>query len=416
MSKNIIIAGGGIIGLCSAYYLHKEGYRVTVIDKSDMTKGTSYVNAGYITPSHIITLASPGSVKKGMKWMFKPASPFYVKPRFDADFFRWAWYFKKSATKAKVQKAVPLIKELNLLSRTLYKEIYDSGDLGAFHLEHKGVLVVYKTDKNREEELGIAALAEKEGLDLHILSRDALKKIEPAIHPDVIGAINYTCDAHTSPNQIMEKLKNYLANSGVIFKRNEKVLQFKKSGDSIARVITDKEEYSPDEVVIAAGSWTPELTRIIGLKLPLQAGKGYRINVERPLKINMPAILSEPKVAVTPMQGFTRFAGTMEFSGLNHTIRKERVLAIAKAVSGYYENMSFEQEETDNAQCGLRPVSPDGLPYIGRTSKARNLIIATGHAMMGWSLGPVTGKLVSEIVSGKTLSLDIKACHPERRF
>jgi len=121
-------------------------------------------------------------------------------------------------------------------------------------------------------------------------------------------------------------------------------------------------------------------------------------------------------VAVTPMQGFTRFAGTMEFSGINHTIRKKRVLAIAAAASAYYKDLTIEQEAVESAQCGLRPVTPDGLPYIGRPSHLKNLTLATGHAMMGWSLGPVTGKLVSELVSDKKTSLEITAYHPERRF
>ncbi len=416
MHKDIIIIGGGIIGLCAAYYLLKDGHKVTVMDKSDMTKGVSYINAGYITPSHIIPLASPGTMTQGLKWIFNASSPFYIKPRFDPEFFKWAWYFKRASTKAGVQKAIPLIKELNLLSKALYKALYDSNDLGTFHLEHKGVLVIYKTDKAGEKELTTAELARKEGLDLVILSADMLKRIEPGIHPEVKGAINYTCDSHTTPHLIMEKLKHYLAAQGVTLKRNEEVIHLKKSGNTITKLMTNKAEYSTDEIVIAAGSWAAKLARTIGLTLPLQAGKGYRINAKQPTHINMPAILSEAKVAVTPMQGFTRFGGTMEFSGVNHIIRKKRVHAIANSASTYYKDLNIGQDAIAAAQCGLRPIAPDGLPYIGRTSKANNLTIATGHAMMGWSLGPVTGKLIAEIISGKKTSLDITAYHPERRF
>ncbi len=116
------------------------------------------------------------------------------------------------------------------------------------------------------------------------------------------------------------------------------------------------------------------------------------------------------------MDGFTRFAGTMELGGINHIIRKERVEAIAKAAESYYNNLRITQEEKDDAQCGLRPVSPDGLPYIGKSSKCKNAIFATGHAMMGWSMGPATGKLVSEIITEKKSSLDLQPFHPERKF
>ena len=135
MSKNIIIIGGGIVGLSAAYFLQKEGHQVTIIDKSDITSGASFVNAGYLTPSHIIPMASPGMITKGLKMMFNSASPFYMKPRWDVDFFKWSWYFKKSSTKAKVEKAIPIIKDVNLLSRDLFEGIKASGDLGDFQLE-----------------------------------------------------------------------------------------------------------------------------------------------------------------------------------------------------------------------------------------------------------------------------------------
>ncbi|MBT8282626.1 MAG: FAD-binding oxidoreductase, partial [Muriicola sp.] len=150
--------------------------------------------------------------------------------------------------------------------------------------------------------------------------------------------------------------------------------------------------------------------------LLLQPGKGYRINVERSIDIRLPAILMEAKVAVTPMTNFTRFAGTMEFSGINNRIRRERVNAIATAAENYYPTIRITEEERNGAKCGLRPVSPDGLPYIGRTSGFSNLTVATGHAMMGWSLGPATGKLVSELISEQPLSMPLDSFHPDRTF
>ena len=171
-----------------------------------------------------------------------------------------------------------------------------------------------------------------------------------------------------------------------------------------------------DEVILAAGSWSPLITKKLGIKIPIQAGKGYRINVERETGISMPAILVEAKVAVTPMNGFTRFAGTMEIAGINNKINPIRVNTISKAASDYYRDVKIKPSEIENAACGLRPCTPDGLPYIGRVSQYKNLTIATGHAMMGWSLGPATGKLVSEIISDKKTSLDINPFHPDRKF
>ncbi|NNE02878.1 MAG: FAD-dependent oxidoreductase [Eudoraea sp.] len=416
MSKNIVVIGGGIVGLSCAYYLLKDGHTVTVIDKSDMTAGASYVNAGYLTPSHIIPLASPGMMAKGIKYMFSSSSPFYMKPRFDMDFIKWAWNFNRSATKANVDKAIPLIKDINLLSKELFEDLHDSGDIGEFQLEKKGLLMLYKTKKAADYEKEVARRASDEGLDVKELSRKALDELQPHLSRDILGAVHYECDAHTTPGEIMTQLQEYLQSKGVQFRKRETVQTFRTKGSKIAAVITNKGQYQPDEVVFASGSWTQQLGKALNLNVSIQPGKGYRINVHRSMGIVLPAVLMEAKVAVTPMQGFTRFAGTMELSGINHTIRIERVRAIAKAAGNYYETAQIKEAEIKEAQCGLRPVTPDGLPYIGRPKGWDNVTIATGHAMMGWSLGPATGKLVSEIISEKTLSMNIEGFHPERRF
>lgn len=416
MNKNIVVIGGGIVGLSCAYYLQKDGHSVTVIDKSDMTGGASYVNAGYLTPSHIIPLASPGMMAKGIKYMFNSSSPFYIKPRIDLDFMKWIWNFNRSSTKANVEKAIPLIKDINLLSKELYGEMHDSGEMGEFQLEKKGLLMLYKTKKEAAYEKEVARRAADEGLEVKELSRETLDSLQPHLSKDILGAVHYECDAHTTPGEIMMQLQEYLQSKGVHFKKNETVQTFATDGTKITTVSTNKDQYQPDEVVFASGSWTQQLAKSLNLNLSIQPGKGYRINVHRPLGIVLPAVLMEAKVAVTPMQGFTRFAGTMELSGINHTIRKERLQAIAKAARNYYETAQITEAEIAEAQCGLRPVTPDGLPYIGRPSGWKNVTIATGHAMMGWSLGPATGKLVSEIISEKILSMKIDGFHPERRF
>nr|WP_299067617.1 FAD-dependent oxidoreductase [uncultured Allomuricauda sp.] len=415
-NKNVIVVGGGIVGLSTAYFLEKEGHQVTVLDKSNMDSGASYVNAGYITPSHIIPLASPGMITKGIKYMFNSSSPFYMKPRLDKDFIKWAWYFKKSSTKYKVERAMPIIRDINLLSRDLYEEIKASKNLGDFHLERKGLLMVYQTEKARDHELEVAQKADDLGLEVSDLDSNGLQKIEPNIKLNAKGAIYYECDGHTTPTQFMNRMVSYLLENGVAIQKNEEVLDVVFNEDKIKEVKTSKNSYKADEVVLAAGSWTPRLSKKLNIDLPLQAGKGYRINVGTPTNISMPAILMEAKMAVTPMEGYTRFAGTMEFSGINNIIRKERVEAIAKGAERYYQGLKISDEDKSQAQCGLRPVTPDGLPYIGKSKQYKNLTFATGHAMMGWSLGPATGKLVSELISERNLSMDITPFDPQRKF
>ena len=400
MAKSVIIIGGGIIGLCSAYYLQREGHKVTVVDKSDFTSGASYVNAGYITPSHIISLAAPGMINKGIKWMFNSESPFYVKPRLNYDFLKWSWAFKKSATAQKVEKAIPVIKDINLLSRELYEDLKSSGDFDFFY-QHKGLLMYYQTEKAGEEEWKVGQRAIQEGLKVENLSKEQVQKIEKNVDLNIKGAVYYHSDAHMTPNEFMPQLKTYLKKNGVSILGNEEVLDIMVANQKITGIKTTNLHIKSDEFVIATGSWSQNLAKKLGVDIPIQAGKGYRVNTKSETNITIPAILMEAKVAVTPMNGFTRFAGTMEIGGINDIINPVRVDAIAKAAESYYPNLRVNEQEKEAAKCGLRPCSPDGLPYIGKSFKCKNVTFATGHAMMGWSLGPATGKLVSEIISDK---------------
>ncbi|WP_318342955.1 NAD(P)/FAD-dependent oxidoreductase [Flagellimonas baculiformis] len=411
--KKVIVVGGGISGLFSAYYLVKEGYEVTVLDQTDMTSGASYINAGYITPSHFIPLAAPGIITQGLKWMLDSSSPFYIKPRWDMEFFRWALLFKKSATATKVKKAIPVIMELNLKSRDLYEEIRSAQHFD-FHYERKGVLMAYCSNKAEEEEHEVAEQAIQKGLDVSVLSKEALHEIQPGFSDQVKGAVHYTCDAHMTPHHFMQQLKDWLQLQGVRFRTGQKVEEVTVEGKKITAMKAQNTVYEADEFVLACGSWTSKLAAALGLNVPIQGGKGYSMDVERPTGITLPTILVDARMAITPMDGFTRFAGTMEFSGNNDTIQKERVEALAKAVKAHYQNVEILQAEKDKATSGLRPVSPDGLPYIGKTSKYNNLVIASGHAMMGWSLGPITGKLVAQEISGTKTSVDLTPLSPDR--
>ena len=415
MQKKVIIIGGGIIGLCSAYYLQKEGHQITIVDQSNLEAGASYVNAGYLSPSHIIPLAAPGVMKKGLQWMFNSSSPLYIRPRLDSDFLNWVWAFNKSCNANHVKKAAPVIRNISVLSQRLFEEIKTSENFTA-HYEKKGLLMLCQTEKLLEEELKMANLAVELGLEAKGVTPNELIELEPNAEINAIGAVYFKCDHHSTPHEFMTEMKSYLKHAGVTFYTNEKVEDINVIDKIITALKTNKQTLTADEVVLAAGSWSALLSKKLGLSLLLQAGKGYRINTEKYTGITIPAILAEAKTAVTPMHGFTRVAGTMEIAGINHKINKVRVEAIANAVSDYYPNLRITQDEKDNAACGLRPVSPDGLPYIGKSKKCNNLTIATGHAMMGWSMATASGLLVSQIISNKKTHLDLDPFHPDRRF
>ncbi|MFP4845088.1 NAD(P)/FAD-dependent oxidoreductase [Winogradskyella sp. PE311] len=415
MSKNVIIIGGGIIGLCSAYYLQKEGHQVTIVDQSNLDSGASYVNAGYLCPSHIIPLSAPGVMKKGIKWMFDTTSPLYIKPRLDINFLKWTWAFNKSCTSNHVERAAPIIRDISVLSQQLYEDIKTKENFSA-HYEKKGLLMLCQTEKMLDEELKMVDVAVDLGLDAKGVTPTEIEQLEPNIEINTIGGTYFKCDHHSTPQEFMSEMKGYLENNGVTFYTNEKVEDLEISNLNITELKTNKQTLIADEIVLAAGSWSSLLSKKLGLNLLIQAGKGYCINTKQNTEITIPAILSEAKTAITPMNGFTRLAGTMEIAGINHNINMTRVQAIANAARNYYPSFEITELEKDNAACGLRPVSPDGLPYIGKSHKCKNLTIATGHAMMGWSMGTATGLLVSQVISDKKTALCLDGFNPDRKF
>ena len=415
MKKKVVIVGGGIIGFSCAYYLIEEGHEVILVDKNSFDSGASIVNAGYIIPSHIIPLASPEVLRKGIKWMLNSNSPFYIKPRFNKDLINWGINFIKSSNFRHVNRSISIIKKINEFSKELYLELRDSKKID-FKIYEKGLLMAFKTSKAEKEEFKTAKIARELEMNVQELSQKEVNSMQPKIKMNIKGAFWYKSDAHLTPETFMNNLKSYLLKKGLKVYKENLVESFNYNSGIINSIRTKKNEIFGDEFVIAAGAWSENLLKKLRIKLLIQAGKGYRINLLKNTGISYPAILLEDKVAVTPMDGFTRFGGTMEISGLNTKINFKRVNAIAKSSEEYYEGLKISSQNINDAQCGLRPLSPDGLPFIGRHSSYNNLVLATGHSMMGWSLGPVTGKLVSEIISGKKESISIDPFNPERKF
>ncbi|PWK77131.1 D-amino-acid dehydrogenase [Mucilaginibacter oryzae] len=411
----VLIIGGGIVGLSSAYYLQKAGYEVTVIDKGDMADNCSYGNAGMIVPSHFIPLATPGMVAQGIRWMFNSKSPFYVRPSLNPQLVSWGLQFLKKANAAHVQQSAMPLTELSLLSKKLYEDLSREPGFN-FDLVEKGILMFYKTEKAGEEEAHLAEKARELGLDMAVLSVAECKALQPDLELDVLGAVHYRCDAHLSPNKLMAALLNYLKNAGVKLISNKEVTKIETAGNKISRVLSHHEEFTADDYVIATGSWSPAVGKLLGLNIVLMPGKGYSFNVkDEKQTMQIPALLAEARVAITPMNGGLRYGGTMELDKINSRINMNRVKGIVESVPKYFPGLKPAVPAEKDIWFGFRPSSADGLPYIGRSNKFNNLTVATGHGMMGLSLGAATGLLTSEIISGKPTSISVSAFAPERK-
>ena len=413
MSK-IIIIGGGIMGLSSAYYLNKAGHEVAILEKGDLTDNCSFGNAGMIVPSHFVPLAAPGMISQGIRWMFNSKSPFYVKPSLNPDLLSWGIKFLKSANTRHVEAAAKPLMEISLLSKQLYKDLANEPGFD-FGLAEKGILMFYKTEKAGEEEAHLAEKGRELGLDMAVLSAAECKALQPKLELDVLGAVHYRCDAHLYPNQLIAALLKHLTAKGVKILRNHEVTKIETSDKKISQVFTGGTAWMADNYVIAGGSWSPAIARLVNIKVPLMPGKGYSFMVQEPeQRMQIPALLCEARVAITPMNGSIRYGGTMELDKINKRINRERVKGIVESIPKYLPCLHPQLPEDKEIWFGFRPSSPDGLPYIGFSNKYNNLVVATGHGMMGISLGPATGLLVSQLIAGEKTSIGVDAFSPNR--
>ncbi|HTJ52480.1 MAG TPA: FAD-dependent oxidoreductase [Cyclobacteriaceae bacterium] len=405
---NVAIIGGGIIGLSSAYYLQQSGHHVTIFDQGDGMDNCSTGNAGMIVPSHIIPLAAPGMISKGVRWMFNSQSPFYVKPRLNGNLIKWGYQFYKHANQENVDHAIPALKDISMFSKAMYQRMVRDNPF-EFGYQERGLMMLYQTKETEKEELETAHIANKNGVEAHVLTLQEIQKLEPDVKVSARGGVYFPGDAHLIPQQLVTNLISYLKENGVTFYTNTTVTDFVSDEKGISVIVTSKGTLDFDHYVLAAGAWSGIFSSKLGIDLPLQGGKGYSFtldNVERNIRI--PSILLEGRVAVTPMGNALRFGGTMEINGVDRSINMNRVKGIVKTIPAYYPEMNLSVPEEKIVWRGLRPCSPDGLPYIGRSDRYKNLVVATGHSMMGLSLAPGTGKLVSELVNNTKTSIDLK--------
>ncbi len=413
--RHLLVIGGGVIGLTTAFHAARRGLRVTLIERHGPDRdGCSFGNAGMICPSHFVPLAAPGMVALGLRWMWNPASPFYIKPRLDWDLWAWGLRFCRACTLTHVTRSAPLLRDLSMASRAGFEEIADlpGADFG---LEKRGLLMLCRTAEALHEETGLASRAADLGIPAEVLDARQVATLEPGVRMSIAGGVYFPRDCHLVPDRFLAVLEDHARQAGARFAWNTGLRHWRVRGDRITGIETTQGDLQADEYVLCGGSWSPLAVRDLGLKLPMQAGKGYSLTLPNPRQLpKICAIFTEARVAVTPMNGALRFGGTMELSGLDETVQPARVRGIIEAVPRYFPEFTPADFEGIPAWRGLRPVTPDGLPYLGRTLRWSNLIIATGHAMLGLSLAPITGRIVTQLACNERPDIAIDLLSPDR--
>lgn len=412
--KRVVVIGAGVIGLCVAYYARQRGHEVVVVERGrDGGDSCSLGNAGLVSPSHFVPLAEPSKIWKALTSFLDSRSPFYLKPRLDPDLVRWGVRFLRASLPANAARSAPVLRDLMLASRALHLELAAAlGD--AQRLETRGLLMLCRTQEGLDEEARMAEQARALGIAAEACTPARAAQIDPGARMQIAGAVLYPGDAHLVPMRFVPALVNSLRGSAEL-RWGHEVTGWRVEGGRVAALTTAHGEVGGDEFVLASGSWSPGLLRRLGLRLPLEAGKGYSLTHPRPRQLpQLPSVLSEASMAVTPMAGALRLAGTMELSGLASRDLPERVRQLVDGFVSYFPEFRAQDFRDVAPWRGLRPCSADGLPYLGRLARFENLCVATGHSMLGVTLAPITGELVAQLLSGEKPRLPLEPLSPNR--
>ncbi len=400
---DVLIVGGGVIGVTSAYYLLQQGRSVTLVEKGEIGSGSSYGNAGLIVPSYSIPLSSPGVLSAGLKWMLKSDSPFYVKPRLAPDLISWLWRFWRHSNASWVRRATPVLHNMGENSLNLYSRIVREEGLDC-HYQQSGLLELYRSHQGYEEGKSAAKMLQRYSIVSQLLNSHAVQEKVPQVRPGIVGGIYFPDDAHIDPARFVRQLAQLVASRGADLRTHTEVIGLNTGGKKVVAVHTTRGDFRPRQLVLAGGAWSPEIARSLSLSLPIQPAKGYSITIRRPDDFpELPLILEEAKVAVTPMGEHLRFAGTLELAGLNLNINQRRVEAIRRAAETFLQ-IKVSSQNIVEIWRGLRPCTPNGLPVIERPARWENVIVAAGHCMLGVSLAPATGQLVAQIAHNEQAS------------
>lgn len=412
---NILIIGGGVIGACTALYLTRAGRQVTLVEKADICAGASHGNACWVAAGYALPTSAPGVLGQGLKWMFDAGSPFHIKPRFNLDLVKWLWQFQAACTHTKMMKGAETLLQLNLQSLAMFRELAAEPELEFGYVE-AGLLHLHLSEKYRKTGEKEAELLRSLGVKAISLDRDGLEELEPKLKDGVSSGIFFPEHANLNPGQLVQAVAAQAEKEGAKLMTHTEVTGFKKAGGRITEIETTNGTIEPKEVVLAAGAWSSILAKQLGAPILMEPAKGYSVTVKKrsaeqgPTR---PLAIDDSKVAITPLgHDRFRFSSTLELAGFDPSINQKRLDVNRESLETVLPDMEvIDAEET---WAGYRPLTPDGLPYIGRSERVSNLIFATGHGMLGITHGPITGKLVTEIITEQTPSIHLAAMRPDR--
>lgn len=419
---DVLVVGGGPVGACCALSLARRGASVTLVEAGESLpppRSAAFANCGLIVPSHVLPLAAPGALGQGLRWLLDETSPFYIAPQARWSLVRWLLLFAAAARPERVRAAAPVLAALHEASTRLHAEWAEApSSADAWDLERRGVLKVFATAQGLEAERRAHDLVAAWARAVEWLDADGVRDRVPHLRGAVAGGVLHLHDGHLDPAAFVRGVAGRAAAAGAEVRRGVEALALRPEGSRV-RVLTAAGTLTAGEVVVAAGAWSAPLLAGLGVRLPVEPGRGYSLDVaaggkegtDRPV-LPLPVHLAEPRVVLTPLADALRAGSTLELAGWEPRVRWRRVAALraaALAALGLPADTPVLR-----AWHGLRPLSPDGLPLLGRLPRQPRVVVATGHGMLGLSLAPVTGELVAALLGGEPAPLDLAPLRPDR--
>ena len=407
---HVLVIGGGVIGLSTAYQLISEGASVTLLDARATGLGASDVNAGWVVPAEAAPVPGPGMVLTSLKWMMRRDSPLYIRPSLRPSFMSYMWGMWR-ACNARSQRA-GFAAHLALAEESIDVLDQYQADGIDFEMHKAGLLMAFTGRQDLDNHLAHLDLVKRYGLEPTTLLGDDVRTHEPLLSDEVIGGLYFPKERHLIPGQLAQSLHKRLLELGAEIVEHSPVTAVDRIGDDVRVVHAGGRKFTPDRVVLAAGAWTGEVSRMFGHRLPVRPGKGYSVEVP-PFGLRGATNLWDAHVAITPFKSSLRIAGTMEFGGLDEKINQIRVDAILRAPAKYLRGWEPPQV-APQAKAGMRPMTPDGLPIMGRLGTLNNAYVSTGHGMLGLTLATGSAAVMADLVVHDKISPLLAPFNPAR--
>jgi len=412
-TTDVAVIGGGVVGVACALELAKRGAKVLVLERDRIGHGCSFGNAGWLTPSQCLPLANPNLLFKSFKWMLDPESPLYIQPRLDPSYLRWLLEFLVAASRrSQFERGTAALVEICRASVDLWEEFAKQSPM-PFGFERKGLLAVFEKQESLEGAKGSIDLVARSGVRAERWTADQVRECEPAIVGHQVGGYFYPDDAHCEPYKAVSALAAAAERAGVTFAEGTEVIGISDGASGKRTLTTTHGDVIADRVLLAAGSWSEPLGRMLSLRVPILGAKGYSIVLPRLSPHPTRSIyLIERKVAVNPHADALRISGTLELVKNDFSINQRRVDVIMRGARGMLAIP--EQPAIKELWRGLRPCAPDGMPLIGQARGRGDIWLATGHQMAGLKTAPGTGILLAQLMTREAPRFDPEPFRADR--